>query len=152
MPFSLEIQAFPDAGIIPVEFTCEGANHSPALSWSGQPAKTKSFALILDDPDAPGGTWNHWLLWNIPATTSHLQENQRPHGAIRSGTNDFGKAAYGGPCPPKGHGEHRYYFRLFALDIENLNLPAGARREELDRALSAHILATTERIGRFERN
>ena len=151
MPLTLEIQAFPAAGIIPKEFTCEGADRSPALTWSGEPEKTKSFALILDDPDAPGGVWNHWLLWNIPVSTSHLEENLRPHGAILSGKNDFGKSGYGGPCPPRGHGAHRYYFRLFALDKEKLDLPAGASRAELDRALAPHILATAEYMGRFER-
>lgn len=151
MSFSLRSPGFPSGGVIPAEFTCEGANHSPSLTWSEKPVGTKSFALILDDPDAPGGVWNHWLLWNIPATTVHLDENFRPQGTICSGTNDFGKAGYGGPCPPKGHGAHRYYFRLFALDIEKFILPAGARRAELDRALRPHILATAEYMGRFER-
>jgi Raf kinase inhibitor-like YbhB/YbcL family protein len=151
MPFTLESQVFPSAGRIPKNFTCEGANHSPALIWSGQPAKTKSFALILDDPDAPGGVWNHWLLWNIPATISELQEDMRPYGAIRTGTNDFRMLGYRGPCPPKGHGAHRYYFRLFALDVETLNVPAGASRPELEQALTEHVLARAEYMGHFER-
>ena len=152
MPFKLAVQEFPAGGNIPREFTCEGVNHSPALTWSGAPEGTKSFALILDDPDAPGGVWNHWLLWNIPGTASQLEENIRPHGALHAGTNDFGKPGYGGPCPPKGHGAHRYYFRLYALNVEKLNVSASAPRAELDRALASHILGRAEYMGRFERS
>jgi Raf kinase inhibitor-like YbhB/YbcL family protein len=151
MPFTIESQAFPAGGTIPQEFTCEGANYSPALTWTGVPAGTKSFALIMDDPDAPGGVWNHWLLWNIPPTAAGVEENLRPHGTIRTGENDFGKSGYGGPCPPKGHGAHRYYFRLFALNTPKLNLAAGTRRAALDRALASHVLATAEYMGCFER-
>lgn len=151
MAFTLKIEAFPNGGQIPQRFTCEGANHSPALSWSDPPAETKSLALILDDPDAPAGVWNHWLLWDIPATMSGLEENLHPQKPILSGTNDFGKPGYGGPCPPKGHGMHRYFFRLFALDVGTLGLSAGARRAQLDRAMDRHILAKAEYMGRFER-
>lgn len=105
----------------------------------------------MDDPDAPGGVWNHWLLWNIPATVSGLEENARPGRPAVSGTNDFGRSGYGGPCPPRGHGPHRYYFRLFALDVGDLGLPSTARRAELDRAMAPHILARAEYMGRFER-
>ena len=151
MSLTLQVQGFPPGGAIPEKFTCEGANLSPALAWSGAPAGAKSFALIMDDPDAPGGVWNHWLLWDIPAAMSGLEENERSEPPVRSGTNDFGKLGYGGPCPPKGHGPHRYFFRLMAVDVETLDLPAGARRAELDRALAAHVLATAEHMGRFER-
>ena len=151
MSLTLQVQGLPPGGAIPEKFTCEGANLSPALAWSGAPAGAKSFALIMDDPDAPGGVWNHWLLWDIPATISGLEENARPTTPIRSGVNDFGKPGYGGPCPPKGHGPHRYFFRLLAVDVETLDLPAGARRAELDRALAAQVLATAEHMGRFER-
>jgi hypothetical protein len=151
MAMLLEIEGFPPGGTIPAEFTCAGANHSPAVRWSGAPPGTKSFALILDDPDAPGGTWNHWLLWNIPGTASSLKQGEEPRKPVRSGTNDFGKPGYGGPCPPKGHGPHRYFFRLFALDAAEVDAPAGARRALLDCALAPHILARAEYMGRFER-
>ncbi|MFI5087705.1 MAG: YbhB/YbcL family Raf kinase inhibitor-like protein [Terriglobales bacterium] len=127
--------------------------HPPQLAWSGAPPGTKSFALILDDPDAPGGTFTHWMVWNIPAGTHELPENlpktaELTDGA-RQGRNDFGKVGYGGPCPPPGK-PHRYFFRLFALD----NAPAvkaGAGREELERALQGHILARGELMGRYAR-
>ena len=151
MPFTMQVQGFPAGGALPREFTCEGVNHSPALTWSGAPAGTKSFALIMDDPDAPGGVWSHWLLWNIPASVSGLEENARPHRPIRSGMNDFGKPGYGGPCPPQGHGPHRYFFRLFAVDVKDLGLSNGTRRSELDRILVPHILDQAEYMGRFER-
>lgn len=107
--------------------------------------------MIVDDPDAPAGVWNHWLLWNIPVEASGLDENARLYNPMRPGTNDFGKPGYGGPCPPKGHGPHRYFFRLFALDVEDLGLAGGARRPALNRALAPHILATAEYMGTFER-
>jgi Raf kinase inhibitor-like YbhB/YbcL family protein len=140
-------------GEFPKRETCDGQNTSPQLAWSGAPPGTRSFALILDDPDAPGGTFTHWLLWNIPSATHELPENlpktaELADGA-RQGRNDFGKAGYGGPCPPPGK-PHRYFFRLFALD----NAPAvkaGAGREELERALPGHILARGELMGRYGR-
>lgn len=151
MSLTLRVEGFSNGGPIPSQFTCAGAGRSPALTWSGAPPGTKSFALILDDPDAPGGVWNHWLLWNIPASKSGLEERERPLQPARSGTNDFGKIGYGGPCPPKGHGAHRYFFRLFALNVEVLDLASGARRAELDQAMAAHILAQAGYMGRFER-
>jgi len=140
-------------GEFPKRETCDGLNTSPQLAWSGAPPGTKSFALILDDPDAPGGTFTHWMVWNIPAGTHELPENlpktaELTDGA-RQGHNDFGKVGYGGPCPPPGK-PHRYFFRLFALD----NAPAvkaGAGREELERALQGHILARGELMGRYAR-
>src|SRR5512147_3084704 len=107
--FTLTIKAFVNGGDIPARFTCEGDDISPALAWSGEPAGTKSFALIMDDPDAPAGTWNHWLLWDIPAGRHSLPQHYRATGPVRSGTNDFGKTGYGGPCPPKHSGAHRYF-------------------------------------------
>jgi Raf kinase inhibitor-like YbhB/YbcL family protein len=151
MRFTLQVQGFPAGGTIPPEFTCEGPNHSPALTWAGAPNGTKSFALIMDDPDAPVGVWTHWMLWNIPATMAGLEANQRPPKPIRSGLNDFGKPGYGGPCPPKSHGPHRYFFRLFALDAEDLGLSIGIQRTELDRILTPHVLDRAEYMGRFER-
>lgn len=143
--------AFPNGGTIPKLHTCEGADLSPALEWSGEPAGTKSFALIVDDPDAPAGTWNHWLLYDIPASVHALAQGLKPGSVGVSGTNDFGRPGYGGPCPPKGHGPHRYYFRLYALDVPSLGLGPGVRRAQLDRALRSHILAQAEYLGRYER-
>jgi len=151
MTFCIKVEGFPAGGTIPRDLTCDGANRAPSLTWSGQPAGTRSFALIVDDPDAPAGTWNHWLIWNIPGGESGLKEGAPLDSQIRSGTNDFGKLRYGGPCPPRGHGPHRYFFRLFATDVEDLGLSAGARRAELDRALASHILDAAEYMGRYER-
>jgi Raf kinase inhibitor-like YbhB/YbcL family protein len=151
MAFKLTVAGFREGETIPKEHTCEGKDISPALAWEGAPAGTQSYALIMDDPDAPVGTWNHWLVWNIPATTSSLPEGVRPGFTGVDGTNDFGKRGYGGPCPPRGHGAHRYYFRLYALDVADLKLRAGAKRAELDRALKGHILAEAQYMGRYER-
>ncbi|SRR5581483_568887 len=149
--FTLKVEAFRNGAEIPAVHTCEGENISPALSWSGAPAGTKSFALIMEDPDAPAGTWNHWLLWDIPTDTSSLPQHYRAAGPVHSGVNDFGKTGYGGPCPPKGHGPHRYFFRLYAVDTPSLGVRAGARRKELDQALKPHTLGVAEYLGRFER-
>lgn len=151
MAFKLLSSAFPEGGTIPQLHTCEGADLSPALEWSGAPANAKSFVLIMDDPDAPAGTWNHWLLWDIPASTHSLPQGFKPGQTGESGTNDFGKPGYGGPCPPKGHGPHRYFFKLYALDTESLGLRAGAKRADLDRALRNHIVAEAQYMGRYER-
>ena len=147
----LIISAFSEAGQIPKLHTCEGADISPSIEWSGEPGGTQSFALIVDDPDAPAGTWNHWLLWDISAATHALAQGFRPGQAGVSGANDFGKRGYGGPCPPKGHGPHRYFFKLYALDLPSLKLAEGAKRAELDRALRNHVLAETQYMGRYER-
>ena len=151
MTFKLSVEGFRDGGTIPKRHTCEGKDISPALSWEDAPATAKSFALILDDPDAPAGTWNHWLLWDIPGSERSIAEGFRPGMTGASGTNDFGRRGYGGPCPPKGHGPHRYFFKLFALDVGSLGLGTGARRAELDAALRGHILAETQYMGRYER-
>lgn len=151
MAFQLTVAGFREGETIPKQHTCEGKDVSPALAWEGAPAGTQSFALIMDDPDAPVGTWNHWLLWDIPATVNSLAEGYRPGTLGTDGTNDFGKTGYGGPCPPRGHGPHRYYFRLYALDVPQLKLPARARRAELDKALRGHVLAEAVYMGRYER-
>lgn len=147
----LIIPAFSDGGQIPQLHTCEGADVSPSLEWSGEPGGTQSFALIVDDPDAPAGTWNHWLLWDIPAATRALAQGWKPGQPGLSGTNDFGKRGYGGPCPPKGHGPHRYFFKLYALDAPTLKLADGAKRGELDRGIRNHVLAEAQYMGRYER-
>jgi Raf kinase inhibitor-like YbhB/YbcL family protein len=151
MAFQLTVAGFREGETIPKQHTCEGKDVSPALAWEGAPAGTQSFALIMDDPDAPVGTWNHWLLWDIPATVNSLAEGYRPGSLGTDGANDFGKTGYGGPCPPRGHGPHRYYFRLYALDVPQLKLPARSRRAELDKALRGHVLAEATYMGRYER-
>jgi Raf kinase inhibitor-like YbhB/YbcL family protein len=151
MAFQLIISAFTEGATIPKLHTCDGADLSPALEWSGEPAGAQSFALIVDDPDAPVGTWNHWLLYDIPAAVHGLAQGFKPSQGGLSGVNDFGKPGYGGPCPPRGHGAHRYFFKLFAVDTPSLGLRAGAKRSELDRALRNHILAQAQYMGRYER-
>jgi len=147
--FHLSVEGFPEGGKIPVRFTCDGEDAHPALSWEGEPRETLSFALIMDDPDAPGGTWNHWLLWDIPATTHALPEGKKRLPIGIDGTNDFGRIGYGGPCPPKGRGEHRYYVRLFALNAHTLGLSRGARRAALQNAIKQHAIAEATYMGRF---
>ena len=151
MAFRLIIAAFPDGGTIPALHTCEAADLSPAIEWTGAPAEAKSFALIVDDPDAPGGVWNHWLLFNIAPSVHSIQQGFKAGQLGESGANDFGKPGYNGPCPPKRHGPHRYYFKLFALDVLKLDLKKGALRADLDRALKGHAIAEAEYMGRYER-
>ena len=150
--FKVTIEAFANGGDIPDVFTCEGDDVSPPLAWSGEPAGTKSFALIMDDPDAPAGTWNHWLLWDIPGGLHSLAQHYRAARPVHSGTNDFGNAGYGGPCPPQRNGPHRYFFRLYALDTPSLGVAEGAHRKELEQAIKRHRLGVAEYMGRFERN
>lgn len=151
MTFRLIVGSFPDGSTIPTLHTCEGADLSPALEWTGEPAGTRGFALIVDDPDAPVGTWNHWLLYDIPAAVHSLAQGLKAGQLGVDGVSDFGKPGYGGPCPPKGHGVHRYYFKLFALNAPSLGLKAGAKRAELDRALKGKVLAEAQYMGRYER-
>ena len=152
---SLELKSpdFTAGGTIPKHFTCESADVSPALKWNGPPARTQSFVLIADDPDAPVGTWVHWVIFNLPANLRALPQNcpkieESPDGS-RQGRNDFGKIGYGGPCPPPGK-PHRYFFKLYALDTE-LNLMPGATKKAVEAAMQGHILAQAEYIGRFSR-
>jgi Raf kinase inhibitor-like YbhB/YbcL family protein len=138
---------------IPGRCTCDGEEQSPRLGWTGVPVETRSFALICDDPDAPRGTWQHWLLYNLPAQACELDAGvppkpELPSGA-RQGINDFGNVGYGGPCPPEGKA-HRYFFRLHALDI-SLNLPPGVNRADLDAAMAGHVLAVGTLMGTYER-
>lgn len=151
MPFNLTSPAFAEGATIPKLHTCEGADLSPALEWTGQPDGAGSFALIVDDPDAPGGVWNHWLLWDIPASARSLAQGLKTGQLGESGTNDFGRLGYGGPCPPRRHGPHRYIFKLFALGAATLGLRRGSRRAELDLALAGHVLAEARLTGIYER-
>jgi Raf kinase inhibitor-like YbhB/YbcL family protein len=151
MALHLTTAAFPAGGTIPPKFTCDGPDNSPALSWTDPPAGTQSFALIVDDPDAPAGIWVHWVLYDLPAGTRKLPEAvgkapELPDGS-RQGRNDFGKVGYNGPCPPKGPA-HRYFFKLYALDSK-LDLKSGATKGDLERAMKNHVLAHTELIGKF---
>ena len=151
--FELATPAFRPGGTIPVPFTCSGVNMSPALSWTAGPPRTVSFALIVDDPDAPGGTWVHWVVYNLPATARQLPERIPLGAAItsggRQGENDFPTNGYGGPCPPPGK-PHRYFFRLYALDTL-LDLHGQVHRQDIDAAMKGHILAQTELMGTFGR-
>ena len=150
MAFKVFSSAFSDGGWIPGLHSCQGADISPSLEWSGSPPETRSFALILEDPDAPAGIWCHWLLWDLGAKLQGLAQGYKPGTLGSSGANDFGKLGYGGPCPPKG-GPHRYFFKLYALDVHTLGLPAGVQRAELLKALQGHVLAEAQYMGRFQR-
>lgn len=153
MAFTIQSSDFLNGADIPREFTCDGKDRSPALSWSGAPDGTKTFALIADDPDAPAGTWVHWVIFNIPGKTQSLAggvEKREEFGdGSKQGKNDFRKIGYGGPCPPPGR-PHRYFFKLFALGSE-LTLPAGASKADLEHAMAGHILAQAELMGRYKR-
>ncbi len=151
--FAMQVPSFGNGGEIPRRYTCEGENLSPALRWDGVPAGAHSLALIVDDPDAPAGTFTHWLAWNIPTNLGMLQSGM-PHkeavgGGTRQGTNDFGQIGYGGPCPPPGK-SHRYFFHFYAID-SIIALKAGASRAELEHAMKHHIVSQTEWMGRFKR-
>jgi Raf kinase inhibitor-like YbhB/YbcL family protein len=151
MAFRLFSAAFTDGGWIPELNSCNGADLAPSLEWTGEPGDTRSFALILEDPDAPSGVWCHWLLYDIPPKVHGLAQGYKPGSLGISGTNDFGKSGYGGPCPPKGHGPHRYFFKLYALDVPTLGLSSGVKRADLTRAVKGHTLAEAQYVGRFER-
>ncbi len=138
-------RTFSNGATIPVEYTCDGRNVNPPLAFSGTPKEAKSLALIVDDPDAPAGTWLHWLVWNIPVTKD-IDENVIPG---EQGMNDFGHVNYGGPCPPSG--THRYYFRVYALDAW-LDLDAGSTRKQLEEAMVGHRVAYGELVGVYQRN
>jgi Raf kinase inhibitor-like YbhB/YbcL family protein len=151
--FSLLTTAFPDAGPIPIRYSCDGEDISPALSWTSAPSGSATFAIVMDDPDAPGGTWDHWTVFNIPSGIFELPEGrpktpQLPSGA-RQGSNSWGETGYGGPCPPAGPAHH-YRFFLYALD-RSLDLPAGASKGEVLEAMAGHILAESLLTGTYGR-
>ena len=133
------------------QFTCDGANRSPAVQWSGAPAGTRSLALVLDDPDAPGGTFRHWGVFNIDVHAGQIREGAAS-SLFAQARNDFGDAGYGGPCPPPGNGAHRYRFHLFALDIARLDLGAAARVSDVERAMDGHVLASAMVVAPYQRN
>ncbi|MGD8969904.1 MAG: YbhB/YbcL family Raf kinase inhibitor-like protein [Desulfobacterales bacterium] len=152
MALQLTSEAFSDGTMIPKRFTCDGEDVSPPLSWSALPAETGSLALICDDPDAPVGTWDHWVLFNIPATATGLPEDVPAKAILEDGSvhgnNSWGRLGYGGPCPPGG--THRYFFKLYALDIA-LNLTSGATKSQLVSAMEGHILDQGQLMGKYRR-
>jgi Raf kinase inhibitor-like YbhB/YbcL family protein len=156
MAFSLRSPSFEHQGTIPAKHTCEGGDTAPPLAWSGAPAGTKSFALIVDDPDAPDPrapktTWVHWVLYNVPAATSALPEAATaadlPPGT-QEGVNDFGHTGYGGPCPPIGR--HRCFHKLYALDTELTDL-RKPKKADLEKAMKGHVLAETQLVGTYDK-
>lgn len=153
MALHIESPAFQAGGAIPKEFTCEGPDQSPALKWGEPQQGTRSFALIVDDPDAPAGTWVHWVAYNLPASLRGLPQGvpktEKIDGGGLQGMNDFRKIGYGGPCPPPGK-PHRYMFKLYALDTE-LNLKPGSKKADVERAMQGHVLASGELMGTYSR-
>lgn len=152
---SLEVTstAFQEGGVIPTRHTGDGPDLSPALSWGPLPEGTKSVALICDDPDAPVGTWVHWVIYGLPAGTTGLEEGVPTDKVLpnkaRQGTNDFRRIGYGGPAPPPGPA-HRYFFKVYALDTE-ITLPAGATKADLEKVMEGHILAQGQLMGKYQR-
>jgi Raf kinase inhibitor-like YbhB/YbcL family protein len=151
--FEITSTDFAPGGAIPREFTCEGADGSPALEWTAPPAGTKSLALIVDDPDAPVGTWVHWVIYNLPPESRGLSASTPKDAELadgsRQGENDFRRLSYGGPCPPPGRA-HRYFFKLYALDVK-LEAGPGLTKQQLEKAMEGHTLARAELMGRYKR-
>ena len=145
--------AFTEGSMLPAKYTCDGQDISPPLEWKNVPAGTKSLAMIHDDPDAPMGTWVHWVAYNIPPNITKLDENVKPEkvfkNGMRQGNNDWPKIGYGGPCPPSG--THRYYFKLYALDTM-LDLRPGATKAQVLQAIKGHILAEAQLMGKYRGN
>ncbi|HEY9738447.1 MAG TPA: YbhB/YbcL family Raf kinase inhibitor-like protein [Trichocoleus sp.] len=150
MAMHLHSPEFSTGGFIPFKYTCDGENVSPPLSWDSPPEGTQSFALILNDRDAPDGHFTHWLVYNLPGNLREMPEGWGNHdhlpNGIKQGKNDFGETGFGGPCPPEG--THRYFFKLHALD-QPVDLPAGATKEDLKQAMEGHILSSVELMGRY---
>ncbi len=153
--FQLRSPAFQNGGVIPREYTCDGRDVSPPLEWSGAPEGARSYALIMYDPDAPAGTFIHWVLYDIPAQRTGLPEavpgRERVEGVGVQGVNDFGRIGYGGPCPPRWHGEHRYFFALHALSVESLGLPPRATARQVMEAMRGRVLGYAVLMGRYRR-
>lgn len=150
--FALSSDAFANGQAIPAQYTCDGAGQSPALKWSDPPQGARSFALIVDDPDAPKGTFHHWGAYDIPATLRSLDAGagNSPGGAIDA-VNDSGKAEYKGPCPPPGNGPHHYHFKLYALDVDRLSVPANPKITDVENEAQKHLVGRAELIGIYER-
>jgi Raf kinase inhibitor-like YbhB/YbcL family protein len=151
---TLSSSAFKEGSRIPARHTCDGADLLPPLAWSGTPPGTRSFAIVCTDPDAPVGTWYHWAIFDIPANVTELAQGYAKDarvGASRQALNDFSRSGYGGPCPPRGHGVHRYRFRLMALDVDVLEAPEGAEGRDIERIAKTHVLAETTLTGTYSR-
>lgn len=149
MAFRLRSPVFRESASIPIHHTCAGADRSPPLAWDDAPADTQSFALIVEDIDAPGGVFTHWVLFDIPAEVNELPEGDPVFGI--AGVNDFQRPGYSGPCPPPRRGDHRYIFTLYALDAPSLDLSQRATRREVESAMEGHILKEARLMGRYER-
>ncbi|MDT3684996.1 MAG: YbhB/YbcL family Raf kinase inhibitor-like protein [Pseudorhodoplanes sp.] len=150
----LSSSAFAARAAIPRDFTCDGEDLSPPLEWSGAPQETRSFVLLCDDPDAPAGTWHHWAAYDIPATQTALLANASAHAGgqgLKQVINDFHRPGYGGPCPPHGHGAHRYHFRLLALSVDHLNLRGHATCRDVAREAHKYVLAEAVLVGTYKR-
>ena len=153
MPLTITSPAFKHGEVIPTRHTRDGDNLSPPLEWRDAPPETKSFVLIVEDPDAPSGTFRHWAMYNIPASETGLPERASGQGrsGAGEGVNGFRNTRYDGPQPPKGHGPHHYHFRLAALDAERLDMPASAKAEDIWAKAQPHIIAEAEMVGVHER-
>lgn len=154
--FTLRSPSFQDGGTIPRRHTCDGEDVSPRLEWEGAPAGTRSFALIMYDPDAPAGTFIHWVLYDVPSSLTSLPEGVQSgvelvEGVGRQGVNDFGQVGYGGPCPPRGHGPHRYYFALHALSVDSLSLRPPVTAQRLLDSMRGKVLGHALLMGRYGR-
>ena len=153
MSMAVKSSVFQNQQPIPAKYTCQGEDISVPLSWSDPPEGAQSFALIVDDPDAPGGTWVHWVLYDLPANARELREavpaSETLDNGAKQGTNDFKRIGYGGPCPPPG-ATHRYFFKLYALD-QKLNLTSGATKQQLLDAMKGHVKAEAQVVGTFRR-
>ena len=143
--------AFADGSAVPRRFTCDGENISPPLKWSGAPDGTRSFVLLCDDPDAPGGTWHHWAAYDIGPTTTELAEGAARDSALKQAVNDFRKVGYGGPCPPPGHGPHHYHFRLLALSTDQVRAQPKASCRDIEREARKSEIAEALLVGWYER-
>ena len=153
MRMEIRSPAFASKTRIPDRYTCDGADCSPPLSWTGIPAAAKSLVVLCDDPDAPGGIWHHWAAFDIPPTLTSLPEDfaNAPVASVHQADNDFGRSGYGGPCPPPGHGVHHYRFRLIALGVPRLGLRSGASCRQVELAARRHAIAEAELIGMYSR-
>ena len=145
---SLTSTAFQDNGDIPAKYTCQGDDINPPLEIAGLPDGVKSIVLIMDDPDAPAGTWDHWVVWSIAPETTGIHEDSAPSGAVQ-GKNSWGRNDYGGPCPPSG--KHRYFFKLYALDTA-LDLPESSGKADVRSAMEGHVLAQTQLVGLYQKS
>jgi Raf kinase inhibitor-like YbhB/YbcL family protein len=153
MPLLLSSPAFPPGGAIPAHYTCDGADISPPLAWSGAPAGTRSFVLVIADPDAPSGIFHHWAIYDIPVGMKSLPAGYgpgRPSG-LAEARNDFGEPGYGGPCPPHGGGVHHYHFRLMAISRPRLDLGPAATVFDVEQAAAPYTIANTELVGTYHR-